>query len=1135
MEESEGQLRRCCSNEAMAEIGDLTPSLTKSRPADGEEIGITDAKGAGDSVGGETKTNGVLVNENVSVRSEERVGISIDIVISEENGKMDSLSEEGDLGRENAEVNAVGESGGGATLEQKKPNRKRGRPPKKGKEQKQPCKRGRPAKNCNRAEEGGDPNESNCAEPMLECGKEDIETGIMGDEKEDPLSSDKDKGNRSARRKSSQIAIEKMGKLKEQMVEWEEAEKYGRRRKNRKIEVVEGSQDEGSGEVGARTLRQRKAKNEDAVSKPRIRKDEDGNEIESNMCHQCQRNDKGRVVRCTNCRTKRYCVPCMTRWYPGMSEEAFAEKCPVCLQNCNCKACLRLEGPIRELKEKKFEVSKEEQDQYSKYILQVLLPFLRQFKAEQIMEKEIEAKIQGVAFSELKLKKAKCAENERMYCDNCKTSIFDFHRSCSNCSYDLCLTCSQELRSGHLKWNKEVVMQYVDKGLAYMHGEISRTNERKKSKRFVETNSVDFAQKSCDNDNTLDPSKSSSGFCHTWKSEESGRIPCPPENMGGCNGGALELKHLLGQNYISSLLAKAEEVMKKTKLDDMPECSQQWCSCLNTIDENDVDKSKVRKAASRVDSHDNYLYCPAAKDIQHEDLKHFRWHWLKGEPVIVSNVLETTSGLSWEPLVMWRACRQTKNLNHPLLLDVIAINCLDWCEVDVNLHRFFNEYMKLQFDSNGWPIILKLKDWPPSDLFEERLPRHGAEFENCLPFKAYTDPRNGYLNLAVKLPKESLKPDMGPKTYIAYGVHQELGRGDSVTKLHCDMSDAVNVLTHAHGTILEPEQLSAIKELKMKHAIQDQKELLKPDELEKSENGIQKLNEESSQKRKRGRPVRNKNGTQKGGNPKGNDCTEFEDSDGGALPVKNNNGTQNGGDPKGNGCAEFEESDGGALPVKNNNGTQHGGDPQGNVCAEFEESDGGALPVKNNNGTQNGGDPKGNDCAEFEESDGGALWDIFRREDVPKLEEYLRKHFEEFRHIYCCQVPGVVHPIHDQSFYLTVEHKKKLKEEYGVEPWTFVQNLGDAVFIPAGCPHQVRNLKSCIKVAVDFVSPENVSECVRLTEVFRTLPPNHRAKEDKLEVKKMTIHAVKNAVEVLTGPKKCVKNSEKPMNESETS
>lgn len=49
-------------------------------------------------------------------------------------------------------------------------------------------------------------------------------------------------------------------------------------------------------------------------------------------------------------------------------------------------------------------------------------------------------------------------------------------------------------------------------------------------------------------------------------------------------------------------------------------------------------------------------------------------------------------------------------------------------------------------------------------------------------------------------------------------------------------------------------------------------------------------------------------------------------------------------------------------------------------------------------------------------------------------------------------------------------------------------------------PLQVHNLYSCIKVAEDFVSPEHVRHCFRLTQEFRHLSTTHTNHEDKLQV-----------------------------------
>ncbi|KAE9611566.1 putative transcription factor C2H2 family [Lupinus albus] len=715
---------------------------------------------------------------------------------------------------------------------------------------------------------------------------------------------------------------------------------------------------------------------------PKLKRSVKFTEEECLMCHQCQRNDKGEVVRCTLCKRKRYCLSCLRKWYPEWKYDDVAEACPVCRGNCNCIACMRsythFEKMKRDVCKKRYEG---DDDNLSKYVMLWLLPYVRRLNEEQMSELGIEAKRQGLSLSELNIEKAEYSRKH--VCDNCKTSIFDYHRSCTKCSFHLCLTCCHELRDGQLLGGADPVeLEFIKCSLEYLHG----GKEKEKEPEIHES--------------AADAEPDIRGWSRSgWHAEGDGRISCPKINDECCHG-FLELKSIFGQAFVSELVYKAEELANACTLQNAIETPDNFCSCLK-ISRNTSVRNNIRKAASREDSSDNWLYCPRAVDLQPVDLKHFQCHWIKGEPVIVSNVLECTSGLSWEPLVMWRAFRKISTTKYGKHLDVKVLDCLDLCEKDINMHQFFIGYTNGRYDWLNWPQILKLKDWPPSNLFVEHLPRHCAEFLSSLPFKGYTDPLGGALNLTAlnSFDLKYSKADMGPNTFIAYGVSQELGRGDAVTKLHCNMSDAVNVLVHIANVELWPKHLTAIDKLKLKHLEQDKRELLQDDQEGESNDGLRSSSSSTV------------------------------------------------------------------------DGLSYG-----------------------------------------EDASDGALWDIFRRQDVPKLQEYLKKHFREFRHVHCRPVKQVIHLIHDQTMYLTLEHKRKLKEEYRIEPWTFIQKLGDAVLIPAGCPYQVRNLKSCIMVALDFVSPENVGECFRLTEEFRTLPINHMFSKDRLEVKKMTILAMHNMV-----------------------
>ena len=72
----------------------------------------------------------------------------------------------------------------------------------------------------------------------------------------------------------------------------------------------------------------------------------------------------------------------------------------------------------------------------------------------------------------------------------------------------------------------------------------------------------------------------------------------------------------------------------------------------------------------------------------------------------------------------------------------------------------------------------------------------------AMPFAHYTW-RDGILNLASYFPRECRPPDLGPKMYNAYGQRAAWQGMDPTTNkgghtnLHCDVSDAVNVLVDA--------------------------------------------------------------------------------------------------------------------------------------------------------------------------------------------------------------------------------------------------------------------------------------------------------------------------------------------------
>ncbi|KXN67928.1 hypothetical protein CONCODRAFT_25856, partial [Conidiobolus coronatus NRRL 28638] len=139
---------------------------------------------------------------------------------------------------------------------------------------------------------------------------------------------------------------------------------------------------------------------------------------------------------------------------------------------------------------------------------------------------------------------------------------------------------------------------------------------------------------------------------------------------------------------------------------------------------------------------------------------------------------------------------------------------------------------------------------------------------------------------------------------------------------------------------------------------------------------------------------------------------------------------------------------------------------------------------------------------EFENTKCAALWHLFDYKDIPNIRQYLAKWAKTNR-----KQNDFNDYIHDQKIYLTEPMLEELYEKYNVRAYQVYQNPGDAVFIPAGCAHQVLNLSNCIKVATDFISPERTLQCMHIAKEFSKLPRLHPRNGDIVQTENHILYS----------------------------
>ncbi|XP_023559140.1 lysine-specific demethylase 3B [Octodon degus] len=696
----------------------------------------------------------------------------------------------------------------------------------------------------------------------------------------------------------------------------------------------------------------------------------------------------------------------------------------------------------------------------------------------------------------------------REMCDVCETTLFNIHWVCRKCGFGVCLDCYRLRKSRPRSETEEMGDEEVFSWLKCAKGQSHEPENLMPTQIIPGTALYNIGD-----------------MVHAARGKWGIKANCPcisrqnksvlrPAVTNGMSQGAKSKASL--PNFLDHIIASVVE-NKKTS-----DASKRACNLTDTQKE----VKEMVMGLNVLDPHTSHSWlCDGRLLCLHDpsnknNWKIFRECWKQGQPVLVSGVHKKLKSELWKPEAFSQEFGDQ---------DVDLVNCRNCAIIsDVKVRDFWDGFeiiCKRLRSEDGQPMVLKLKDWPPGEDFRDMMPTRFEDLMENLPLPEYTK-RDGRLNLASRLPSYFVRPDLGPKMYNAYGLITAEDRRVGTTNLHLDVSDAVNVMVYVGIPIGEgahdEEVLKTIDEGDAdevtKQRIHDGNE--KPGALwhiyaAKDAEKIRELLRKVHLWVARGLEAEPACQGLSWGllttclpsiNPSASSGNETTFSGGG--------GTATGTAPEPNHVSKGDGTDiRPEEPLKADGSASSSNSELKAIrppCPDTTPPSS-ALHWLADLATQK---------AKEETKEAGSLRSVLNKEShspfgldsfnsTAKVSPLTPKLFNSL-----LLGPTASNNKSEGSSLRDLLHSGpgKLPQtplDTGI-PFPPVFSTSSAVPIP-----QVHNLYSCIKVAEDFVSPEHVKHCFRLTQEFRHLSNTHTNHEDKLQVKNIIYHAVKDAVGTL--------------------